>query len=564
MFRYCITKSLLVALLSAIMMVPALAQQGAQDALLDRLLERPANHPEFSRRPPTEPATVFQSFKDLLVQGFNRIIRRGAPPKPQPYTPDRSLFIHDVAALSGINLRLVMQALAQDPQQPMPIAPATDRLALALFKQWWGLARLPALQDANGDENELGCENDRIFSGRYRYACSLSHVSLARHDDVFGDASGAGAALKPVAAVNRSDLADGEGSCGEYRLILQQNEDYKGGAKDGYVDISVSLEAVVLEDPLRPGKCKAIERYWASFKTMSDEAVAQAVARFFLHGVTLTSAGEVWTEEDGNDAFLVNRVMNRDNLGERRHLSGQIRTNTHSKILGSNTEPKLSWLLREFAFLKPENGITNEPDVFGRVVPKPLVGSLAPELFSHKSSTADARDQLVKFLQERQGEIWKPHITGFSLAGIGANSQMPRDLRTFELSATRPRYGHYGKILRFDDRSESVEKSIKAIETTCNPSDQPAPVYRAPTTHRLMASSCSGCHQFLDGGSDLKAVDGDSNPVKWRPSLGFRHVGPIAVNGVYPISPYLMEIALPQRRAALSEEVLQPGCQLPH
>lgn len=212
---------------------------------------------------------------------------------------DRSLFVHDLATLTPVPIRLidVMNQLATQ-MNAINTAPAAQINGTQLFGRMWNQQRSVPNGNCTGNVNG--------WSAACRNTEGAQANSPALHIDQY----------QVIGLVNRFDLRDNFSfnDCGEYRIIFARN--------DGQRNFIIFEASVPNPTPGVASGCRPIQQFWQGLTTQNNPSVRSQLLRdFYFNG--LPAAG-------------VRAPIDIRNYSQN---SGQIRTNQFM-------EP--TWLLKEY------------------------------------------------------------------------------------------------------------------------------------------------------------------------------------------------------------------------
>jgi hypothetical protein len=241
---------------------------------------------------------------------------------PSAIDPARSLLVTDPAVLARFPLQTVLHTLLVE-------SGTSGQTPLELYRRWWDSQNTKA---GAAFPDAIHCDDTKNASGApsingFPIQCPRNEGALATSDP-FNDSAGNPHFMKPIAVVNRFDLAPLDGShCGEHRIIYAK----QSGATNP-TDRNLIIFEAALPNP-KPAcglaGCRPVAEFWANLSAISDpEARADAIEDFYYNGL------------QGFDPVLLPENLGVPTNGARR---GQIRTNQFMAGLS-----ELVWQLREF------------------------------------------------------------------------------------------------------------------------------------------------------------------------------------------------------------------------
>ena len=465
---------------------------------------------------------------------------RGGGPAERPHLEidaDRSLLVRQPALLGRLPFGAVMERLA---------ASAGEGDGKTLFRQWWA-----TLGEGPDElvETGLACPAPDSRSrpptlNAFPMLCDPFLAWIGSISDPFGDAGIA--PFRVIAAVNRVDLMPLDPhprTCGEFRLVVAQDPGWTGWPEyrpNEILQVFVNFETAIPNPAGDPAFCQAIQRFWANLSggpDSSDEAVSEALRRFYLEGGTLTADGRLLdAEAPGESAFALAPAISADNLGgDAADRRGQVRINTRTAH---------GWVLREFAFRRLEGEL--------RLVPVPARGSPDASLFEENAAGAGALAKVIR----AQSELLAPGIDSFDFMPDFAGAEATQWI--IPLHGMPEARFSYSEILGNEPRAnDPVRDSIRALAAS-------SPGMKTPgVIKRLEVLSCAGCHRYVRG-AQAGFVDDGGRSVKWPPSIRFTHILPeLDDTGRYLISDALACVLLPQRERRMRQVLGQAADPTP-
>lgn len=214
---------------------------------------------------------------------------------------DRSLFVHDLATLTPVPIRLidVMNQLATQ-MNAINTATAAQITGTQLFGRMWNQQSSATNGNCTGSVNgwPIACRN---IEGAQT---GLSESDINRYE--------------VISLVNRFDLRDRSSfnDCGEYRIIFARNDD------NGRRNFIIFEASVPNPTPGVASGCRPIQQFWQGLTTQNNDGVRSQLLRdFYFNG--LPAAG-------------VRAPIDIRNYSQN---TGQIRTNQFMEQI---------WLLKEY------------------------------------------------------------------------------------------------------------------------------------------------------------------------------------------------------------------------
>ncbi len=410
-------------------------------------------------------------------------------PPPANVNVDRSLFVHDIATLDGANFSLlrVMNALAA---QMSAANPADTITGTQLFARMW---------DA---QNPTNAPNPQ---GIVRCTGALNGFPVeCRPDPQEGKQAFDGARFiaeyRPIGLVNRFDLRNKTSlqDCGEYRMVF--------GRPTGGRNFIIFEAVVPNPTPGVANGCLPIQKLWQDLTNENNATTrASTLSNFFFNGIP---ASNVRAPIDHRN-FAVN--------------TGQIRTNQF--ISGS------SWNLKEYKAVV-ENG-KNTLQV--ATVKSNPVSSLFTDTNTDSRSVAFRSD----FINNLGSLLGNPATFTLTVANNAHNNaQSHASGPTNENNFGAPANFIPGGVF-----SNQISSRLSQLGSTLTP---------IQVVNRATAMTCGGCHQPSFFG--LTANNAIGNGLSWPETVGpsspvgFVHVTETASNGIFPLSPALINVFLPARK----------------
>jgi hypothetical protein len=439
---------------------------------------------------------------------------------PGTLNPDRSLFVHDRATLTGADFTFaaVLNQLARQASSRDPSATGISLLRQLLKTQTERTASDPAYEPHCDD-------NGGTLNGFPNPCRRLEAAFLSANDRELETQM---RLWEPLALVNRLDLAHaGWRNCGEFRAIF-------GLLPAGAFRRFIIFEGV-LPNP-KPGcaaKCQEVADFWARLSRMEEPSDrAAALHEFFFDGIP------GFRPVIHVDHYSATGVSGYGGSG-----SGQIRMNLFME------DP---WDLREF---KTALDCGSTPCHF-QIVPIPIRDSPPALLWNETVSNtpgplqATARHFQTQVLNQ-VSSLARPYLNEISWvlppsthdshhkhSLIFGETRLESFLSQFESAPTG--------TMEFPFRRE-LETRAAAVGLTA-----------AQVVKRAQSQSCGGCHSpqrfELENMGTLIRPDGTS--VTAWPETDFTHV----VGGPSRPSPALTEVFLPQRMRFLEDFLQAPSC----
>lgn len=403
-----------------------------------------------------------------------------SPPALAPVEPGpRALIVNELDALSAITMRRVLDRLADSAGSTLD--------ADAMYARWWD-----ALNTSNGPPGAgPGPSSSHCDESTPPGTINGFPITCPRGEGTF-PGLGALAHYRAVAAVNRLDLAPGDGAhCGEVRLVLAL-------PPERFTEHMVIFEALYPNPQPELGRlgCSPIAAFWSGMEdpALDAAAVGDRLEDFFFHGVDdlppVIDAAHLGLSSDGG-------------------ATGRIRSNTLAN----------TWQLREFVLASTCEG-TCQLDVVPTTVGQT---AFAPLLLGDDPRSALLEDALVEqipSLVSRDVDDWSLDLPDATLAGE-SNAQVLVD-------QPEERYGVF-----------AADNDALRIRLAARLSEMGSPVTERDLLARATATTCAGCHA-LSSGEPM----GDG--VTFPRSLGFVHVDHRG-----ELSPALRDVFLPARRQLL-------------
>jgi len=368
--------------------------------------------------------------------------------------------------------------------------------AAQLFKQLWDTQN-PSPGLTAGPH----CNDVPSVTG-FPYRCRTAEGAQAQNPELELDRYSA------IGLFNRFDLAPANGAdCGEYRIVFAHTP---SSGRNFLI-----FEAVLANPRPELGLegCRPVAKFWSDLSGNTDVMSRKnALVNFYFNGLS---------------GFMpVVHVENYGLPGAGRSTTGQLRTNQFIQS---------PWLLREFKlkktcgtgcsmFFQP---VTDKTNPFGR-------------LFTQGSTEALASEFQNTFFPSQVAALAVNDLNTFNYA-------VPDKFNTGE-SAAEP-FGPDDYDRQFS-ATGTFASNIQAKLTQLN-----SPLTPAQIVARAKALSCAGCHAL----SNRQSLGGG---LTWPSSLGFTHISEQTEPGQdgerFILSPALMEVFLPQRKAVLENFVNTP------
>ncbi|MGH1348606.1 MAG: hypothetical protein ACRBN8_44090 [Nannocystales bacterium] len=429
--------------------------------------------------------------------------------------PRRSLFETSQAALAQLSMEAVLTSMATDAGLT-PQAELTHDQFVDTYNEGPGLGLGQHCDDFEAFDGEPG------INGYPYESCPRAE------GDQIGNLDG----WRPIAAVNRFDLAPSDGShCGEARLVFANNE---GGR------FFTIFEAQIPNPDPGCGidACEPVQRFWADLSGNPGKRAQELEAAFI--------SGHPGLLADGFGPFMSQRNMT---FG-----TGQIRTNNFDQG---------PWSLREFkavAVADPSTGISAdltkpfEPSVL-RMVEVPVAANPFGPLWN--DTFVDENGMALPFAETCQQAFVDTvqHLMADDLNLMAVS--VPPECLAAE-SPNRPVMDYAAALLAGGSPKDpdSLQARIKAEILANDPASDLEPIHIARRAE--FAGGCIGCH-LRSGGVDL------GNGVTGIPT-GFVHTSEFAGNfgcgdgdsPCFPVSAAVRDEFLPHREAVM-EQFLNGG-----
>ncbi|WP_338863372.1 hypothetical protein [Myxococcus stipitatus] len=415
----------------------------------------------------------------------------------------RSLVVTDTAIVNNFSLREVMDQLAAQ-------SGVAGLTGLALYRQLWDTQNArPGLNQGQHCNDQLSPGGQPIFNS-YPYLCRPQEGAQATQDPFTNP--GSANAYKAVGLFNRFDLAPADGAnCGEYRIVFARRSGDTNFAQRNFMIFEAVLNNPHPEEGL--DGCLPVAEFWHRLTNNADLASRTAQLRsFYFQGLPGGFRPVVHIDNYGADPATV---------------AGQIRTN---QFMQSN------WLLREFKLQKAcNNGVcTQLKAILSTDKVNPFGG-----LFNPASTHVRAEDFRFFFATQVES-LARQDINLFNMDvqdqfnGGQSDAQGTENNYTFQ-------FGNNASALR-----SLIQGELTRIGSPLTPNHIVA---------RAKALSCAGCHD-LSNSADL------GGGMQWPNSLGFTHISEATENGPegtrFRISPALLNVFLPHRKAVLEEYLSRP------
>lgn len=460
--------------------------------------------------------------------------------------PAKSLLVTDPAVLARFPLQSVLN-------QILASADVAGPGALELYRRLWDTQNTTAgafFTDAFAIhcDSQLNSLGQPAING-FPVQCPRNEGALGNPanplTDPFIDGTPAARPnfMKPVAVINRFDLAPSDGShCGEYRIIYEK----KSGEASALNRTTLIFEGV-LPNP-NPGcgvlACREVADFWANLSSETDSTVlADKIEEFYFQGLP-GFAPVVDANHYGMGAL---------GGGYGATSKGQVRTNQF--MPGPNNQ---IWQLREFqlervckgggtkgeldeldvgveaeeaaAVVEPELGgpviLPVVPACFLRFKPVTVKNNPFGPMFNNASTdarTADFRTDLVNNQLEALSENAVDFIAMNTPDDFNAgqsNSQPSENDYRVQMTGNTALSGAITGKLSLLGRTDLVANNMADRATT---------------------QSCGGCHDLSNNDRLGGAVD-----PRWPTTNGFVHVDEFS-----QISPALRFVFLPHRKGVL-------------
>ncbi|MER8484479.1 hypothetical protein [Mesorhizobium sp. M1322] len=335
----------------------------------------------------------------------------------------------------------------------------------------------------------------------------------------------ANSGLRPVALVNRLDLAPRDGAnCGEYRIVYAMKYPLQTGGSGSFF---LNFEAVLPNPERKRGiaGCMPVAEFWSGLSGKSEEQMAADLEAFYYDGLGA-----------GFDAAVLAR-----NYGI---PDGQVRGN--ATLNGPE-----HWQLREWKIVPPSN-------TFGAAFRVETVKKNALAEF-YRDDTNGAIDRKAQeqqrlayqqaFIDHYLPQFFSPELTLPAVPDDDAAIAAYKSTLLNEFGADIDnRFNEFQNISSDSEDNPQLEASgIKQrIDAALS---QLGLLQRGVSSNETLARAgaitCGGCHAFSNG-KTVGHVAG--REIKWPNSRGFVHIDE---NG--HISPALRDWNLPWRRQKLFE-----------
>jgi hypothetical protein len=436
----------------------------------------------------------------LAVKGTNDPSLTCTP--PTDLDPARSLMVTDAAALARFPLQAVLNQL-------ILLSNVSGPDALGLYQRWWDSQNTSALSffpDAIHCDDELDANGNPAING-FPIQCPRNEGVLALSNP-FLDLPVNLAFMKPVAVVNRFDLAPTDGShCGEYRIIYAK----RSGELNPLDRNLIIIEAQIPNPNPSCGiaACLPIAEFWAS----------------------LTSENNVNARADALESFYFDGLPGFPPVIHPAHLSdgaGQIRTNQF--MLGLNQQ---IWQLREFQLEKVCNGTCTL-----RVKPVSVKANPFGALFN--TNFADTRRAPFQ-------AHFPSSVAGLAPQDVNAMGMFTPNAWNAGQSNSQGTENDYAVHLAAGGPNNAFEQAINAQLASLGRTDLTA----ANIADRATAQSCGGCHE-LSSGDQLGGVQWPAHAAAGT----FVHVSETS-----QLSVPLTQVFLPRREQVLLDYLNEYGCE---
>jgi hypothetical protein len=483
-------------------------------------------------------------FRAKTIRGFGFEDDAGSCIAPPPLDASaidvgKSLFVHDVPTLGGatgpFRLKRTLDQLATQAS-----ASASGVTAETIFRDLWD-----SQNPAPGAGGSHHCDDDPSpLPGSGVGGLNGFPVHCRPQDGAqANNAAGEIASYKPIALVNRIDLAhQGWRNCGEHRIIYGRTDGQ--GTHRNFI-----IFEAVLPNP-KPGcrsACKPVEEFWAGLSTLPAAQRQDKLAKFFYQKNFLPDFQPV-VHIDHYTAKGVGSSYGSSG-------SGQIRTNQFFEF---------PWLLKEFHLLLDCGGSACAFEVVPTMVKVNPFGDL------WNQGIADGAGPLAARAAAFQADLLSGTPTGVqqlasaTFDGISYPVELEFDAAESDsLSGTAP--DDFLDVFDSSTPPTGFHADFSAAATATGfTADQ--------LIGRALTQSCAGCHQptaFGPSGGltgagaigNATLVDGTSRD-SWPNSLGFVHVGEQVPTGgtEFPISPALTDVFLPSRKANLVTRLQEETC----
>lgn len=398
---------------------------------------------------------------------------------------NRSLLVNDQATLTGADFSLT-RVMNQLASQFNAINTAETITGEQLFARMW---------DAQNPVNTLPSHNVPQCNGivgASRVTCRPIEGAQANN------AAREIAQYRPIALVNRFDLRDkiNFNDCGEYRIVYGKNR-ITGSPARNFIIFEAELPNPTRGDP---AGCQPVQQIWADLSSQSDAGLrATALESFYF---------------TGNASLGISKVIDVLNFNQD---TGQIRTNQFM------TAP---WVLKEY------KAVVSRGRSFFKVVTDKSnpIGTL----FVPTNTTPNAQTFKNNFVNNLQS------LTSNDLAAISLIVASDTH-NNGQSHSSSPLAAENNFVAQTGIGASTFKTSIQTKLTNLN-----TRLTSAQLLGRATAMTCGGCHQPVQ--FNLLAANSLGNNITWPNSLGFVHVGEVAINGSFPLSPALRNIFLPARK----------------
>jgi hypothetical protein len=420
--------------------------------------------------------------------------------------PRRSLAVTDQVILGQFSFQRVMNQLVTQ-------AALQGLTPLRLYRQWWDTANQAPGLGLGPHCNDTLTNGTPTLNG-YNYTCPRAEGAQINEDPFSAPATNPGAYI-PIGLFNRFDLAGTNGSdCGEYRIIFARKEGQTNALKRNLI-----IFEAVLPNPqpfLGIEGCRPVAQFWADLSVENDPGVrATRLQNFYFNGLS---------------GFMP--VVHINNYGNRiSGATGQIRTNQFMQF---------SWTLREFKLKKTCNG-----SCALRFMPVTVKTNPAGLLFSPTSVHSQKPDF--------QNLAFPEQVTSLARNDINTFNMFTAD--RFNSGQSDAQFSENDYVAQFTPNASTLRTNIQSKLTALGSTLTPDHIVR-----RAMTQSCSGCHQHNNAApnNDL------GNGMTWPASLGFVHVSEVSPDTGpdgqrFRLSPALMDVFLPHRRAVLENFLSSPA-----
>lgn len=316
---------------------------------------------------------------------------------------------------------------------------------------------------------------------------------------------------RPIGLVNRFDLRDKRTSfkdCGEYRMIFSH--------PTGGRNFIIFEAAIPNPAPGFSNGCLSIQNLWQRLSNENNATTRATILRnFYFNGIPASN---------------IRAPIDHRNFGVN---SGQIRTN---QFLSSST-----WNLKEYKAVV-ENG-KNTLQVT-TVKSNPLSSFFRDT--NTDSRSVDFRGNFISSMSSLYGD---PSTFSLTVSNNTHNNVQSH------ASGPLTDQNNFGSPANF------ISNGVFFNQIKDRLAHHGIPLTPQQVVNRATAMTCAGCHQPT--AFRLTEANSIGANLSWPGTLGFVHIRETASGGVFPLSPALLNVFLPERKRDMEQYLNNIGQTTP-